>query len=130
MVIMASNLGQNIDQAFMRRIHMIVDFPFPDADARLKIWQGMFSEGLSRPSDPELQALATRFKLAGGSIKNIVVDAAFRAVVKHTEDQEPTTITQRHLVMSTAREYQKQGKPITRGDFGDPFYSWIQEDIL
>ncbi len=129
-VIMASNLGQNIDDAFMRRIHMIIDFPFPDAEARLKIWKGMFPPKVQPPSDNELQVLAERFKLAGGSLKNIVIDAAFRALNALPETETLERISQRHLVVSVAREYQKQGKPITKGDFGDPFFGWIQEDIL
>ncbi len=129
-VIMASNLGQNIDDAFMRRIHMIIDFPFPDAEARLKIWKGMFPAKVQPPPDNELRALAERFKLAGGNLKNVVVDAAFRALNALPEDETLECISQRHLVVSVAREYQKQGKPITLGDFGNPFFGWIQEDIL
>jgi AAA+ superfamily predicted ATPase len=127
-VILASNLRQNIDEAFMRRIHVIVEFPFPDTRARLSILSGLFPPGIARPSATDLHALAERFKLSGGSFKNIVIDAAFRAMASN----ECTTpaITLRHLVAATAREYQKLGKPITKGDFGEAFYAWVEEDIL
>ena len=127
-VIMASNLRQNIDEAFLRRIHTIVDFPFPDATARLQIWKGLFPKGLSYPPDQELQILADRFNLSGGSLKNIAIDAGFRALAG-TPAQTPT-ITMRHLVASTGREYQKLGKPITKGEFGETFYRWVEVDIL
>ena len=127
-VILASNLRQNIDEAFMRRIHVIVEFPFPDAEARFRIWRGMFPSRLRRPPDAELRTLAERFRLSGGSIKNIVIDAAFRALAE--VGSGTPAITLRHLVVATAREYQKLGKPITKSEFGEAFYAWVEEDIL
>ncbi len=127
-VILASNLRQNIDEAFMRRIHVIVEFPFPDAEARFRIWRGMFPMALNRPPDNDLRALAERFQLSGGSLKNIVIDAAFRALAD--AEAELPAISLRHLVVATAREYQKLGKPITKGEFSEAFYAWVEEDIL
>jgi SpoVK/Ycf46/Vps4 family AAA+-type ATPase len=127
-VILASNLRQNIDDAFMRRIHVIVEFPFPAADARFRILTGLFPPGLPRPADDELMLLTDRFKLAGGSLKNIVLDAAFRALTE--KNGGPPTITSRHLAAGVAREYQKLGKPITRSEFGDDYFNFVDEDIL
>jgi AAA+ superfamily predicted ATPase len=127
-VILASNLQQNIDEAFLRRIHVIVDFPFPDDEARFRIWRGMFPAEVDRPPDEELVVLAQRFRLSGGSQKNIVVDAAFRAL--EAAVQARPRITTRHLVAATAREYQKLGRPITKGEFSEEFYRWVEEDIL
>ncbi len=128
-VILATNLRQNIDEAFMRRIHVIVEFPFPEEEARYRIWLGMFPAGLVRPADESMRALVKRFRLAGGNIRNIVLDAAFRALADAEPGQQPT-MTLRHLVLATAREYQKLGKPITKGEFGEEFYEWIMTDIL
>jgi hypothetical protein len=128
-VILTSNLRQNIDEAFLRRIHVIVEFPFPNAEARFHIWRGIFPTGVQRPADEELYPLADRFKLTGGSLKNIVVDAAFRALAEAGADEQPV-ITIRHLVAGTGREYQKLGKPISRGEFGQTYYEWLQEDVL
>ena len=127
-VILASNLRQNIDEAFMRRIHVIVEFPFPEATARLRILSGLFPKGLAHPVDDDLQLISDRFKLAGGSLKNIVLDAAFRALSENGHHPVPE-LTMRHLVLGAAREYQKLGKPITRGEFGQDFFEWV-EDIL
>jgi SpoVK/Ycf46/Vps4 family AAA+-type ATPase len=128
-VIMASNLRQNIDEAFLRRIHVIVDFPFPDAESRFHILQGLFPAGINRPPDEEIRLVAERFNLAGGNLKNIVIDAAFRALAEVT-GETPPTITLRHLIVSTAREYQKLSKPIKQGEFSQQFYAWVEEDIL
>lgn len=125
-VIMATNLRQNIDDAFMRRIQVIVEFPSPDADLRFVIWKRTIPPPpRSEVSDGEIHDLADTFTLSGGSVRNVVIDAAFRAYA----DDSPV-IKLRHLVDSIAREYQKLGRPITHGDFGDPFFSWVMADIL
>lgn len=126
-VVLASNLRQNIDTAFLRRLHAIVDFPAPDAAARLRIWRGMFPAGLRFPDDDQLAVLAARFPVSGGSIKNIVLDAAFRAL-----RADPTTdaVSVRDLVVSAGREYQKLGLPVTPGEFGRPYYEWVERELL
>lgn len=126
-VVLASNLRQNIDNAFLRRLHAVVDFPAPDPSARLRIWQGMFPEGLTYPGGDELSQLAARFPLSGGSIKNVVLDAAFRAL--HA-DPGATQVSLHDLTVSVGREYQKLGLPITPGEFGQPFYKWIEHGLL
>ena len=127
-VVITTNLKQDIEPAFWRRIDMAVEFPRPEAEARFEIWRGMFPEGLERPPDEQLRTLAEQFPLSGGSIKNAVVDAAFRAM------EEACTgcpeITLRHLVLGIARELQKTGKALTRGDFGEEFYAWVEKEIL
>ncbi|MGF1580037.1 MAG: ATP-binding protein [Gemmataceae bacterium] len=126
-VILATNFRQNIDEAFLRRIHVIVEFPFPEADARLEIFKGCFTDLVHRPSEKELFQLAKRFAISGGSIKNVVVDAVFRAVAANKQNP---VVTLRHLIAAVAREYQKLGKPVTPGDFGSRYFPWVKEDLL
>jgi SpoVK/Ycf46/Vps4 family AAA+-type ATPase len=128
-VVLATNLRQNIDEAFMRRIHVVVEFPFPDADARLRIWQRMFPppEQLGRPPDEELRELAERFPIPGGSIRNVVIDAAVRAL---DAGGDPPRITLRHIAAALARDYQKLGRPLTAVEFGAQLYRWVEEDVL
>jgi AAA+ superfamily predicted ATPase len=127
-VILASNLRQNFDDAFMRRIHTIVEFPFPEPDARLRIWKGMFPASITLADDVDLKLLADQFRFSGGGIKNVAVDAAFRALAE--SGGECPTIRLRHLVLGVAREYQKLGKPITKGEFSPEFYAWVEKEIL
>lgn len=130
-VILATNLRQNMDDAFLRRIHVAVDFPFPDALARGGIWRGMFPRGVEPPPPEQIADLAAQLPLSGGSIRNIVLDATFRALARQGDHPEhKTVITLRDLILGTAREYQKQGRPLTIGEFGEQFYEWIEEDIL
>ncbi len=102
--ILATNLRANLDEAFTRRLQFSVEFPFPDAQDRLKIWKALFPPDL--PHDPGLdfERLADRFRLAGGSIRNIIVSAAYLAAA----DGGRVTMTQ--LLHGTRRELQKMGR--------------------
>lgn len=133
-VILTTNLRQNIDDSFLRRIHVIVEFPFPTERERLAIWMGLFPPELRHPSEEEIRPLAKRFELAGGSISNIVVDAAIRALSRlEREGSRAGTrpeINRDDLVLSVAREYQKQGRPITRSEFGEEFLELANRELL
>jgi hypothetical protein len=125
-VILATNLRQNMDDAFQRRIHVIVEFPVPDAASRRAIWERLLPGGAKRAvSREDIDEVSQRFELTGGSIRNVVLDACFRALA----DGEARPLTTRHLVASAAREYQKLARPVTRGDFGR-FYDWAMEDVI
>lgn len=125
-VILATNFRHNIDEAFLRRIHVIVDFPTPDAGSRRRIWAGLLpAQGHHVVTEAEVNELADRFDLTGGNIRNVVVDACFRAM------QAPgRLLTARHLVAGVVREYQKLVRPITLGEFGQQFYEWATWDVL
>jgi hypothetical protein len=126
-VILATNLRQNIDEAFLRRIPIVIEFALPGAEDRTRILRGMFPDGVIRPSDEELAEVARRFPLSGGSLKNVVLDAAFRAL---DEPVRPPAITARHLVAAVGREYQKMARPITRADFGEKYHAWLMQDLF
>jgi hypothetical protein len=103
-VVLATNLRQNMDEAFTRRIRFIVNFPFPDETSRLRIWQTHFP--VEAPVSPEVdyEYLARAFPIAGGSIKNTVLNAAFLAAANGG------TIDTRHVLHGMRREFEKIGK--------------------
>jgi len=119
-VILATNLGKNLDEAFLRRMHFTVEFPFPDERQRALIWRKIFPEKAPLSDDIDMAFLASRFKLAGGNIKNIALAAAFYAAGESSE------IRMRHIVLAARREYQKLGKLCVKGDFGE-YYDLIKE---
>lgn len=124
-VILATNLRQNIDDAFQRRIHVVVEFPVPDAAARRAIWRRLLPEGARCAVRAEdVDEIAQRFELTGGNIRNVVLDACFRALAAGDGP-----VTTRHLAASTAREFQKTARPVTSGDFGR-FYDWAMQDVV
>ncbi len=111
-VILATNLRKNMDEAFVRRMRGAIEFPMPEEVDRLEIWRRTFP--VEAPLDPnaDLAFLARAFKFSGGNIKNIVLEAAFLAA------QAGTAITMTHLVHATRREHQKTGRLIAATDFG------------
>lgn len=111
-VILTTNFQKNIDAAFLRRIHVSLEFPMPEPDQRLALWAGGFPP--NAPLDGvDLEFLAKQFKLAGGSIHNVTVYAGFLAAAADDE-----TITMEHVILSLKREYQKLGRLRTKAEFG------------
>ncbi len=102
--ILATNLRQNMDEAFVRRIQVIVEFPFPDEEYRQRIWEAVFPHEAPRGGDVDFGILAREVKLPGGNIKNIALAAAFYAA------EDGGVIRMPHLVQAARREYQKLGR--------------------
>ncbi len=109
--ILATNLRANLDDAFIRRLQFVVEFPFPEEAAeRLRIWQALFPATVPRSADVDLEVMARRFKLAGGNIRNIIVGAAFLAAANGGQ------VTMTHLLHGARREMQKMGRLIKETD--------------
>lgn len=104
--ILATNLRQNLDESFIRRLAFNVYFPFPDAGSRARIWQRIWPAGAPLSPNLDFDALAAQFKLSGGNIKNVALAGAFLAA----EEAEP--IRMDHLLRAVRREYQKMGKTL------------------
>lgn len=111
-VILATNFRKNIDDAFTRRIHFCLDFPFPDERYRRMIWEKSFPMETPRQEDIDFEFLGRRFKVAGGAIKNIVLGAAFLAAARSE------SVGMKHIIHALQREYQKLGLMIGAGELG------------
>jgi AAA+ superfamily predicted ATPase len=120
-VILASNLSKNIDQAFSRRMHYVIDFPSPDDTYREKLWQGMFPPQVPLGDDVDFVFLAKQFEISGGDIKNIALDAAFLAA------QDGQVVTMKELVRAMARQMTKERKVISATDFNQ-YYPLTRQD--
>jgi hypothetical protein len=105
LVILATNLKANIDEAFARRFQSVVHFPMPDPEQRLRLWSDMLGSRTPRAADVDLHALADRFELSGGAITNVVRHAAVR-----TLHSGRGTIAQSDLLDGIAKERFKEGK--------------------
>jgi SpoVK/Ycf46/Vps4 family AAA+-type ATPase len=124
-VILATNLRQNLDEAFQRRIHVVVDFPVPDAASRRALWARLLPARTHMVmEDADLDDIAQRFELTGGNIRNVVLDGCFRALAGGQ-----SKVSLRHVIASIAREYQKTSRPVTEGNFGR-YYDWAMTDIV
>lgn len=110
--ILATNLRKNMDDAMVRRLHFIVEFPLPDEGNRLAIWRKQIPA--SAPVEAlDLPFLARRFALAGGHIRNISLGAAFLAA------SENAALGMRHLLFATMREFEKMGRQCAPSEFGE-----------
>lgn len=104
--ILATNLRQNLDEAFVRRLAFIVQFPFPDEAMRRRIWAGIWPASVPLAEDVDLDTLAKQLKLSGGNIRNIALSAAYLAA------GNGQIVTREHIQRATQREFQKLGKSL------------------
>ncbi|MBI1424592.1 MAG: AAA family ATPase [Gammaproteobacteria bacterium] len=102
--ILATNLRSNMDDAFLRRIRFIVDFPFPDAASRKQIWSKLRPPAAPVHASVDYDYLAQQLKVSGANIKNILLNAAYSAASEGGE------ITLSNIAESARLEYQKIGK--------------------
>jgi hypothetical protein len=116
--ILTTNLRANLDDAFLRRLDVVIDFPKPDQAARRRLWQACLSGDL--PCDPELDLdyFAGSFELSGGNIRSIAVTAAYLAA----EAGRPVGMAD--LVVAVHREYRKLGRLALPAEFGSWFGTW------
>jgi ATP-dependent 26S proteasome regulatory subunit len=105
LAILTTNLKSAIDQAFLRRIRFIVQFPFPDAAQRAEIWRRVFPP--QTPTEGLEVAKLAKLSVAGGNIRNIALNAAFLAAAA----AQP--ITMEHILQATRSEYTKLERPLT-----------------
>ena len=102
--ILATNLRSNIDDAFTRRLDIIVHFTIPDAEHREMLWRRHLPDSLPQAPDLDLEFLARRFELAGGVIRNVTLTAAYRAAARGDR------VEMADLVRAMAVEYTKMGR--------------------
>jgi hypothetical protein len=103
--ILTTNMQHALDQAFMRRIRFVVQFPFPDHAARVQIWRGIFPAAAPL-AELDFEVLA-QLNVSGGAIRNIAMNAAFLAA----DDAE--LVEPRHILAAARTEYAKLDKPLT-----------------
>jgi len=108
--ILATNLRANLDEAFTRRLQFAVDFPFPEEPDRQRIWEALFPPGVPNEEKLDFALMASRFRLAGGNIRNVIVSAAYLAA------NDGGKVTMDHLLHGTRRELQKMGRLVNEED--------------
>ncbi|MFC8535551.1 ATP-binding protein [Streptomyces sp. NPDC057249] len=112
LAILATNLRANLDDAFTRRLDLVIDFPVPDPDQRRVLWDRCLGPTLPRAADLDLSFCAENFELAGGNIRSIAVTAAYLAA------DTGGAVTMATLIHAVQREYQKLGRLTLASEFG------------
>jgi hypothetical protein len=105
LVILASNMKNNLDAAFLRRFQSVVYFPLPKVEERLSLWQKTFSEFLPPEKNISLQDIAKKYELSGSLITNIVAYSTLKAM-----NANSPVITSEILYDGIMREMTKEGK--------------------
>ena len=104
-VLLATNLRENMDEAFTRRLRFVIEFPFPDEASRARIWQAHLPAVARIAADVDLELLARQYPLSGAGIHNAAITAAFTAVEDGTG-----VLALRHIQHGIRREHEKIGK--------------------
>lgn len=104
-VILATNLKANLDDAFTRRFQSMIYFAMPTPDHRRTIWKNAFSENAIFESKIDFKEIAEKYELAGGAIINVVRFCALRALKNGNN-----TILYNDLVTGIRKEFAKEGK--------------------
>ncbi|MBX3160697.1 MAG: ATP-binding protein [Deltaproteobacteria bacterium] len=107
--ILTTNSGSSIDQAFKRRLSFRLSFPFPDEETREQLWRAHLPPELPIDGTLTLDALARKYQLSGGYIRNACLRAAFLAA------QDETALHQHHLERAVALEFAEFGKLSSSG---------------
>jgi len=107
--ILTTNLDGSIDPAFKRRMSLRLQFPFPDAEMRQRLWATHIPAQAPIAGDFDFAALAHKFPLSGGYIRNSALRAAYLAA------QERRPLAQEHLLRAIALEYRELGKLASDG---------------
>lgn len=110
LVLLATNLKNNMDEAFLRRMRYIVEFQLPDVETRKEIWQNGFTDSVPLEAI-DFDLLAREVELSGGYIRNIILNALFDAA------GSDSPVTMYHIVKSVCNEYGKLGKSVSMEEF-------------
>ncbi len=126
-VILSTNLRQNIDEAFMRRIDVAVDFPMPDAALRSKLWQSLISvrgrpaaRCRSRPACRRAAACRRPHQEHRGRCGASRLFRARRRRRAAAPDAAP-------FGRMAARTYEKLGRSITSAELAAEWHGWLRE---
>ncbi len=104
-VILASNMRSNLDEAFTRRFQSIIHFPMPKQNDRYRLWSNAFSEKTTLDEDVDLRRIAAEYELSGGAIMNVVRYATLMTLKK-----KGRIISLSDILEGIRKELQKEGR--------------------
>jgi len=144
LAILATNRKKDLDEAFLRRLRYIIDFPYPGSEERKNIWQQVIPAAVDR-SAIDIDFLALQFQLTGGHIRSIVFNACLQAAQDKPQihPQQGTTgagvqetnrsgtfkgvLSMEHIIRAVKREFDKMDRVVNRDLFGP--YAGILEKM-
>lgn len=119
LAVLSTNLRANLDEAFTRRLDLVIEFPEPDVRLRRELWDRCLGSVLPRAADVDLDFCARAFSLSGGGIRSASITAAYLAAA------EGGPVRMAQLVRGAYLEYRKAGRLTLESDFGP----WLAEVV-
>lgn len=107
LVILATNLKSNIDEAFARRFQSLIDFPMPKPRERALLWQNTFSKKTNFTDDVDIKEISEQYEISGGSITNVVRYCSLLAMKR-----ENRMIYRSDILEGIRKEFLKEGKTL------------------
>jgi adenylate kinase family enzyme len=117
LAILATNRKRDLDEAFMRRLRYIIDFPLPEEAQRKQIWQQVIPKK-ANSDELDFDFLARQFPMSGGNIRSVVFNACLQSA---GNDNETKSLKMRDVLIAVKREYDKMNRAISLEQFG--FYA-------
>jgi hypothetical protein len=118
LAVLSTNLRSNIDEAFMRRLDAVIDFPMPDADQRLLLWARCLAP-LQLGDDVDLPFVARAFELSGGNIRSVAITIGYRVAGAER------AVTMTDVIVAVGEEYRKLGRLTLEAEFG-PYHALLR----
>ncbi len=121
LAILATNRKKDLDEAFLRRLRFIIDFPLPEEAQRKQIWSQVIPSTVDT-SEVNLDFLAKQFRLTGGHIRSIAFNACLQSA--NGQQEPPFRLDMSQLVLAVKREYDKLDRNVSLEHFG-PYAKFI-----
>jgi hypothetical protein len=107
LAVLATNLRDNLDAAFVRRLAFTISFPFPEEEERRRIWSVVWPDAVPLSDAVDFDELAALHRLSGGQIRNVALAAAYLAAARELD-----TVGADELEHALRREYGKAGREV------------------
>lgn len=120
--ILATNRKRDLDEAFMRRIRYVIDFPVPDERQRAEIWKQVIPRDVAANSNIDTAFLARQFPLSGGHIRSIVFNACLQSA---HEQMEKNVLHMKDVLIAVKREYDKMNRSMSLDQLG-PYAQYLE----
>ena len=113
LAILATNRKKDLDEAFLRRLRYVIDFPLPDETQREAIWRQVVPAG-AETAELDFVYLARNFPMSGGNIRS----AVFNACLQSAAQKDSRQLTMKDTLVAVKREYDKMNRAVGNEQFG------------
>lgn len=107
LVVLATNIQTNIDEAFSRRFQSMIHFPKPGKKERKLLWESLFQDTFELEPVIDLEQLSDDYELSGGEMINVLRYCALEAAKRNEKN-----IALNDIIVGVRREYNKSNKTI------------------